>query len=73
MWLNIPVEEGTDKQVHRGETNPTLGPSPEVSSHVSIVESLDTSRRIVDTLRRTKLPLRMSKPGRFLKRRVHQP
>ena len=62
LWLNILAEEGTDKEVHRGGTNPNPGPSPEVSSHVSIVESVDTSRKIVDTLRRTKVPQRILNP-----------
>ena len=71
MWLNIPAEEETDIEVHRGGTNPMPGLSPKVSSHVSIAESMDTSRRIVDTLRRTKVPQKMSNPERFLRRRAH--
>ena len=73
MWLNILAEEGTDKEVHKEGTNPKQGPSLEVSSRAFIVESLYTSRRIVDNLRRTKVPQRMSNPERFLRRRAHQP
>ena len=72
MWLNIPGEEGTNKEVHRGGTNPEPGSSPEVSSRVSIVEGMDTSKSIVDTLNGTKVPKGMSNPERFPRRRAHQ-
>ena len=31
MWLNIPAEKGTDKEVHRGGTNLMQDPSPKVN------------------------------------------
>ena len=49
MWLNIPAEEETNKEVYKGGTNPMLGPSPEVSLHAFIVENLEISERTVDT------------------------
>ena len=37
-----------------------------------IVENMDIFKRTVDTLRRTKVPQRMSNPETFLRRRAHQ-
>ena len=66
------TRRGLDIEVHRGGTNPKTGPSREVSSHVSIVESFDTFRRIVETLNRTKVPQRMLNPECFMRKRAHQ-
>ena len=43
------------------------------SSHAFIVENRDTSKRTIDTSRKTKVLRTMSNPERFLKKRVLQP
>ena len=49
------------------------GPSPKVSSHVFIVVSVDTPKRIIDTLRMTKVPQTMSNLEIFLRRKADVP
>ena len=62
MWFNIPVEGGTDREFHRGEKSFMPDPSREVAN---IVENVNTSKRTLDTLRRTKVPQRMSNSEDF--------
>ena len=73
MWHNILVEEEASIKVHKRETSLMPNPSPEENSHVFIVENLDTFKRIVDALRKTKVLRTMSNPERFLRRRVLPP
>ena len=72
IWVKISIEEAINKEVHRGEKSPMQDPSPKVSLHAFIVENLDSSRRIVDTLRRTKVPQKMLNLYSFMRRRAHQ-
>ena len=72
MWRNTLVEKEANREVHKRETSLMQGPSPKESSHVSISENLDTSRRKNDTLRKTKVLRMMSNLERFLRRRALQ-
>ena len=65
MWHKTLVEEEVNIGVLKTKTSLMQGQSPEEDPHVSIVGNLVMSKRIVDTLGRTKAWLMMLNPENF--------